>query len=206
MNSDKLIRLAQLRAKVSADKAKTPDGARKLYEEYLDGLTPEGRRNTKKKPQDFYEKPSKDDNSGDKSKSEDKPSVKLEKAKKKVNDDWSSLIKKEQDANQPIAYIDKLKANKALNKAVSVAKGFGVDFDLKAKGITKEFWGEAKQKDYVKLDGVVREITRKLEDKKTELEMDSGKKASFRNKLIRIAHENPELRAKLLPLIRVASK
>ena len=71
---EKLIRLAKENpslaakllkmAKVSAEKAKTEEGAKKLYKKYLDGLTPEGRRNTKKKPQDFFEKPSKDKSKG----------------------------------------------------------------------------------------------------------------------------------------------
>ena len=66
LNREKLIRLAKenpsLAAKLlkMAEKAQTEEGAKKLYKKYLDGLTPEGRRNTKKKPQDFYEKPSKD--------------------------------------------------------------------------------------------------------------------------------------------------
>ncbi|MEC7109097.1 MAG: hypothetical protein VXX11_03700 [Planctomycetota bacterium] len=54
--------------KLSGDKATTQEGAERLFEKYMDGLTPEGRKNTKKKPQDFYEKPSEDKKQlGDKS-------------------------------------------------------------------------------------------------------------------------------------------
>jgi hypothetical protein len=42
-----------------ASKSKTEEGAKKLFEVYLDGLTPEGRKKTKKTPQDFFEKPEK---------------------------------------------------------------------------------------------------------------------------------------------------
>lgn len=54
--------------KLSGEKAKTEEGAKRLFDEYMKSLTPEGRKNTKKKPQDFYEKPAEDKKQlGDKS-------------------------------------------------------------------------------------------------------------------------------------------
>lgn len=49
--------LLPILAKTGAEKAKTEEGAKKLFEKYMDGLTPEGRKTTKKTPKDFYEKP-----------------------------------------------------------------------------------------------------------------------------------------------------
>jgi hypothetical protein len=54
--------------RTAADKAKTEEGAKKLYKQYLDGLKDPSK--STKKPQDFFEKPEGD--KGKKDKSEDK--------------------------------------------------------------------------------------------------------------------------------------
>ena len=179
-----LIRLAyekpELREKIlplikhSGDKAKTEEGAKKLFDKYMEGLTEEGRKNTKKKPQDFYEKPTEDSDSGeDRAKEIDKELY--EEAEKK---------KKELPSKIEDAYFAWRDAETAYEEASKSKKS-----ELKTK------MDKAKQK-HDDLEEELKQAEVDLDSYKKE------KKASLRTRIIRLAHTKPELRKHLLPLIK----
>lgn len=229
---DKLIRIAynkpELRNKIlpllkeAGDKAKTEEGAKKLFDKYMEGLTPEGRKNTKKKPEDFYEKPAEDSDSGKSDKEEPKKEEKSEKnpysgmSKKELTEKKKSIgnfeWSKAQAVSQNKKKLEKQKGTiQYLSDVLSgKKKPSGTDFDdnekrksklEKAKEEIKKIESDLKKSEgeYEKASEKAKQIDQAL---KSLGDASSEKKASLRTQIIRLAHEKPELRTHLLPLLK----
>lgn len=125
----------------------------------------------------------------------------------KLETSLDSLTKEQGKRDE--AKAEKAKADQAKAEAEAKAKA-----DAAAKKKEEEAAAEKKRRDSLTPE------ERKKEDEKLQREKEHNEamydyymqeysnrnRGRYASKLIRIAHENPELRAKLLPLIRMASK
>lgn len=206
--------------RAAADKAKTEEGAKKLYEKYK-----EKHPNTTKKPQDFYEAPKDDEKPKDEKKPEDE----------KKPDDSDDEKKDDSDAGDDDEYdvstesfkkdfdpkdfngFDGWVGVRFPNEAAEDVSQPG-DAEEAVKHWVKELgWNvpadEARQ--YLTEAGVEEERVEEMDEddlneytfwlaagQQHENDYEDGRLASLRRATIKLAHDVPEMRKHLVPILR----